>query len=131
MANQYPLYEHSRDTLRLPNGRPISAVSLEALRCGDVGSDAIGIRAETLLEQARIAAESGFAQLAENLRRAAELASVPDEEVLKLYEALRPGRSTSAELEALATHIETQYAAPLTAAFFREAAAFGVSPEAS
>ena len=38
-----------------------------------------------------IAQQHGNPQLADNLRRAAELTELPDEEVLAIYEALRPG----------------------------------------
>jgi propanediol dehydratase small subunit len=58
----------------------------------------------------------------ENLRRAAELTGLPDEEVLGIYEALRPGRSSRAALDALAAPLESA-AAPLCAALVREAAA--------
>ena len=48
----------------------------------------------------------GNPQLAENFLRAAELATVDDEAVMNLYEALRPHRSTAAELEALRVSLE-------------------------
>jgi propanediol dehydratase small subunit len=53
----------------------------------------------------------GNPQLAENFLRAAELALVDDEEVMQLYEALRPHRSTADELEALRVSLETRGAA--------------------
>ena len=59
------------------------------------------IHPDTLERQAVVAEEHGNPQLAENLRRAAELTRLPDEEVLSVYEALRPGRSTLAQLTAL------------------------------
>jgi propanediol dehydratase small subunit len=43
--------------------------------------------------------------------------------VLDAYTALRPRRSTAAELEALAERLEREFAAPRTAAFVREALA--------
>ncbi|GAS97870.1 dehydratase, small subunit [Mycolicibacterium canariasense] len=55
----------------------------------------------TLAHQAVVAEEHGNPQLAENFLRAAELALIDGEEVMALYEALRPHRSTAAELEAL------------------------------
>ncbi len=61
-------------------------------------------------------------QLAANFRRAAELALMPESEVMALYEALRPHRSTADELEALAVELEG-VPAPLCAALVREAAA--------
>jgi propanediol dehydratase small subunit len=77
--------------------------------------------AETLRLQAEVARAAGRAQLADNLERAAELTSVPDDELLAVYTALRPGRSTAAELESWARALDG-YGAAKTAAFVREAA---------
>ncbi|MGV0809946.1 diol dehydratase small subunit [Mycolicibacterium setense] len=65
----------------------------------------------TLAHQAVIAEEHGNPQLAENFLRAAELATIDDEEVMGLYEALRPHRSTAAELDALQASLEARGAA--------------------
>jgi propanediol dehydratase small subunit len=119
---RYPLYRHARDRITLRNGRPIAALSLEHLEAGRLGADDLGIQEETLRRQARIAEEAGFAPLARNLERAAELTRLPDEKILEIYEALRRGRRRPA-LEALAREIEQAYGASLTAAFLREAAA--------
>ena len=70
----------------------------------------------------QVALAAGRPQLAENLERAAELAAVPDEALLAVYTALRPGRATAAELEEWAVRLEG-YGAVATAAFVREAAA--------
>ncbi|MGQ9533490.1 MAG: diol dehydratase small subunit, partial [Desulfotomaculales bacterium] len=77
---------------------------------------------ETLRLQAEIAAAVGRRQLAENLRRAAELTAIPDERILEIYNALRPYRSTKAELLAIADELESRYGARINAAFIREAA---------
>ena len=60
-----------------------------------------------------MAQEHGNPQLAENLRRAAELTALGDDEVLAIYEALRPGRSTAAQLTALAASLAGARPAPL------------------
>ena len=60
----------------------------------------------TLAHQAVIAEEGGNPQLAENFLRAAELATMDDEEVMGLYEALRPHRSSAEQLEALRVSLE-------------------------
>ena len=57
------------------------------------------------MRQAAVARAAGRAQLAENLERAAELASLPDDEVLAVYTALRPRRATADELETIARHL--------------------------
>lgn len=85
--------------------------------------DDFQISPDTLRRQADAARAAGFTQLAENLRRAAELTAVPKEELLRIYELLRPGRSTEAELLAVADALERDYGAQQTAAFLREAAA--------
>ena len=76
---------------------------------------------ETLELQAQVALAAGRAQLAANLRRAAELTGVPDEVILEVYTALRPHRSTADELESWADRLERDFQAVATAAFVREA----------
>lgn len=76
---------------------------------------------ETLRMQAAVARAHGRAQLAENLERAAELTAFTEDEVMDVYTALRPGRSTAAELERRAVLLESR-GAERTAAFVREAA---------
>lgn len=78
------------------------------------------ITPDTLKRQADVAAAHGNPQLAANLRRAAELATLSDEDVLRVYEALRPGRSKYDELSDLADWLEA-HGCPLTAALVREA----------
>jgi propanediol dehydratase small subunit len=85
-------------------------------------SEAIQITSETLRMQAEAARNAGYTQLAENLTRAAELATVPNDDLLRMYELLRPGRSTHAELVALAETLETHYGATENAKLVREAA---------
>jgi propanediol dehydratase small subunit len=89
---------------------------------GAFGADELRATPETLRRQADVARAAGRAPLADNLERAAELASVPDGELLEIYTALRPGRSTVAELERWAA-VLAGYGAERTAAFVREAAA--------
>ncbi|MFI6318165.1 diol dehydratase small subunit [Nonomuraea sp. NPDC050556] len=78
------------------------------------------ISPETLRYQADVADEHGNPQLADNFRRAAELATLSDDDVLRVYEALRPGRSKPDELAALADWLEAR-GCPRTAALVREA----------
>ena len=58
-------------------------------------------RAETLGRQAEVARAAGRTQLADGLERAAELTDVADDELLAIYTALRPGRSTAERARAL------------------------------
>ena len=70
------------------------------LGLGDLRMDPVA-----LAHQAAVAEEGGNPQLAENFLRAAELALIDDEQVMALYEALRPYRSTAEDLEALRTSL--------------------------
>ena len=103
------------------SGRPLDEIALEAAVRGELSPADLRVHPDTLRRQAAVAEEHGNPQLGENLRRAAELTALSDDEVLAVYEALRPGRSTLAELQALAERLEAA-PAPLCAAFVREAA---------
>jgi propanediol dehydratase small subunit len=103
------------------SGRPIGELTLEAAVRGYLCPADLRIHLETLRRQASVAEDHGNPQLGENLRRAAELTAVPDAEVLAIYEALRPGRSSRAALHTLAERLELADA-PLCAALVREAA---------
>lgn len=124
MADEsYPLGEKGAQDLRAASGRPFDAITLEAALRGELSPADLSISAETLRAQARIAQDAGYPQLAGNLLRAAELTAVPDEELLKIYDLLRPGRASFEQLGALADLLEAQYAAVENARFVREAAA--------
>ncbi len=118
----YPLAERRPDLVRTARGRPLSAVTVEAVLRGEIADDELRITPEALAWQAQIAAAAGRPALVANFLRAAELTRVPDDRLLAMYNALRPGRSTLTELEALADELETQYHAPRCAALVREAA---------
>ncbi|MHB0858569.1 MAG: diol dehydratase small subunit [Anaerolineae bacterium] len=120
---RYPLGESAPERIISRTGRPLSELTLESIRAGAVGAEDFTIHPDTLRAQARIAEEAGFPQLAANLRRAAELALVPQEKVLAVYEALRPYRVTHAQLLALADELDRDYAAEETARLVRQAAA--------
>jgi len=116
----YPLMADA-ERLQAVSGRTAAAIGLEQL--AELTPDDLRIRAETLQAQAQVAAQSGFTQLAENLTRAAELTAVPNDELLLMYEQMRPGRATLAEMEALADRLEQRYGAVQNATLVREAAA--------
>ena len=118
----YPLGEHERERIVSRTGRRLGELTLENVREGQVDAGDLTIHPDTLRAQAAIAEEAGFSQLAANLRRAAELATVPNERVFAIYEALRPYRVTYEQLRALADELEREYAAPENARFIREAA---------
>jgi propanediol dehydratase small subunit len=111
----YPLGTRRPDLVRTPGGLRLDEITLD--------TPAADVRAtpETLRRQAEVACAAGRTQLAESFERAAELALVPDEALLEVYTALRPRRSTAAELEGWAARLEG-WGAARTAAFVREAA---------
>lgn len=118
---EYPL--GNDDGLRSASGKTAGEIGPAALAAGELSIDDLQIDAATLRAQADIAQAAGYPQLADNLRRAAELTAVPNDALLRMYERLRPGRATHAELLALARTLEDEHTAPLTAALVREAAA--------
>ena len=121
--SDYPLGSRRPDLVRTSSGLPLDRVTLDAVLDGEVGPEDLRATPETLRRQSEVARAAGRSQLADNLARAAELANVPGEAILEVYTALRPHRSTAAELEAWAARLEEEHDAPLSAAFVREAAA--------
>jgi propanediol dehydratase small subunit len=107
--------------VRALSGKAVEGLTVEAVRAGEVGLADLRIHPETLERQAVVAEQHGNPQLAENLRRAAELTRLPDEEVLAIYEALRPGRSTPAQLTELAGSLDAR-GLPRCATLLTEAA---------
>jgi propanediol dehydratase small subunit len=119
-VTDYPLGSRRPDLVRTPSGLPLEAVTLAAARAGTLVAADTRATAETLGLQAQVARAAGRPQLADGLERAGELTSVPDDELLAIYTALRPGRSSADELAAWAVRLE-ELGATRTAAFVREA----------
>jgi propanediol dehydratase small subunit len=117
----YPLASRRPDLIRTPTGKGFQDITLENVVSGKVDGQEIRIGPETLELQAQVAENHGRHQLALNLRRAAELTRIPDEEVLEIYNALRPGRATREELLTMAKELERKYRAKKNATFVREA----------
>ena len=120
-ASDYPLGQKRPDLVSTPSGRGLDEVTLEAVRAGLIGTDDLRATPETLRRQSEVALAAGRGPLAANLARAAELAAVPAETILEIYTALRPHRSSAPALEECACRLESEWEAPLTAAFVREA----------
>jgi propanediol dehydratase small subunit len=110
------------NTVHTASGRTLDELNIESICAGELTADDFRISGETLRHQADAAEAAGYWQLAENLRRAAEVTGISNQEVLDIYNALRPSRSTYNELINLANHLENDLDAPRTAAFVREAA---------
>lgn len=107
----YPLAAGPSADIAGANGTPLSAITLAAVRDGSLTPADVRIAPHTLELQAGFAEAGGNAQLADNLRRGAELIAFNDDELLALYEALRPGRSSATELDELATRLDARGAA--------------------
>ncbi|MDK2887343.1 MAG: propanediol dehydratase small subunit [Thermoanaerobacter sp.] len=121
-GKDYPLAEKRPELIRTATGKKLEDITIENVLNGKITPQDVRITADALLMQARIAEACGRRQLAQNFRRAAELTGVPDERILEIYNALRPYRSTKAELLAIADELEHKYGARINAAFVREAA---------
>jgi len=122
-APAYPLYENDPEHIRAGSGRSLPEITEAAAQAGQLSMADLQIRAKTLRAQAQVARVAGYETLAGNLARAAELTAVPNEEVLRMYSYLRPGRATQAQLLAMAEALEIQYHAAECARLVREAAA--------
>ncbi len=122
-SSDYPLGSRRPELVRTPAGRGLAELTLDAVRAGRIGPEELRATPETLGRQSAVALAAGRTQLADNLARAAELATVSGETILEIYTALRPHRSSAGELEAWAGRLESELGAPLAAAFVREAAA--------
>lgn len=118
----YPIGTKRPELVTTPGGATLDQLNLEQLRAGVIAGEDVRATEQTLMLQAEVAAESGQTQLAENLRRAAEMTRVPDDVILSIYTALRPGRSTRAGLDDWARTLEEEFGARAVAAFVREAA---------
>ncbi len=99
----------------------MSEITLEDVMAGRVTMRDLSVTPEALARQAGAARQAGRTQLAENFLRAAELVSIPESEILEIYTALRPGRTTRERLLELANDIQTKYGARRCAELLREA----------
>lgn len=121
-VKDYPLALKSKNLIKTRTGKGLDDIDVKSVLNGNTKPDDIKITSEVLLYQAQIADSVGRNQFAGNLRRAAELAIIPDDRVLQIYSALRPFRSTKQELLDIATELELKYNAKINATLVREAA---------
>ena len=119
---QYPLGVHHKDSITSKTGKKLTDITLEEVMKGHVSSDDIKISKETLKAQGQVAKENGNGPMEKNFERAAELVDVPDDVILKMYDKLRPNRSTKEELCAMAKELLEKYDAKNCAKLVLEAA---------
>ncbi len=105
-AQDYPLATRCPEKIRTPGGKPLTDITLENVLAGRVGPQDVRISQQTLEYQAQIAEQMQRHAVARNFRRAAELIAIPDARILEIYNALRPFRSSFAELQAIADELE-------------------------
>ena len=118
----YPLGQKRPELVQTSTNKSLDDITLEKVLDGTITPDDVRVTAHTLQLQAQIARDAGRATLANNFNRAAEMTKVPDNRLLEIYNALRPYRSSKAELEEIAHELEHDYQAVICANFVREAA---------
>jgi propanediol dehydratase small subunit len=121
-AKDYPIIEKRPEWVKTPTGKSYDELTLEGVLDGSVTAQDLRITSDMLNAQGAIAEDAGRPAIKNNLDRAAELVAVPDDIILKTYNALRPYRSSKQELLDLANRYENEFDATITAGFIREAA---------
>jgi propanediol dehydratase small subunit len=111
-----------KNTIYTFSGRSIDELNVQGILSGELTAEDFRIHGERLNHQAKVADEAGYNQLAENLRQAAELTHMSNEEILEIYNTLRPRRTSYTEMIAMADRLENERKAHLTASLLREAA---------
>ena len=117
-----PLGELEREQIRSKTGKKLTEITLDEVMKGHISSDDIKISKEMLKAQGQVAKETGNDPMEKNFERAAELVDVPDDVILKLYDKLRPYRSTKLELVQMAQELIEKYNAKNCARLVMEAA---------
>lgn len=115
----YPLIDKHPEVIRSKTGKKLEDVTIDNIVNGEIGIEDVSISKETLILQAEVARQAGRIQLAQNFIRAAELIRIPDNEILEIYNKLRPYRSTEEELKELIIKLEDRYDAKVCADFVR------------
>mgnify|MGYP003299020828 CR=1 FL=1 len=119
---RYPLGEYEKDSIKSKTGKKLTEITLDEVMKGHISSDDIKISKEMLKAQGQVAKETGNDPMEKNFERAAELVDVPDDVILKMYDKLRPNRSTKLELVQMAQELIEKYNAKNCARLVMEAA---------
>ena len=118
---RYPLGEYEKDSIKSKTGKKLMEITLDEVMKGHISSDDIKISKETLKAQGQVARECGNDPMEKTFERAAELVDVPDDVILKMYDKLRPNRSTKLELVMMAQELIEKYNAKNCARLVMEA----------
>ena len=119
---QYPLGEHEKEKIASKTGKKLTDITLDEVMKNHVSADDIKISKDMLRAQGQVAKEAGNDPMEKNFERAAELVDVPDDVILKMYDKLRPNRSTNLELVLMAQELLEKYNAKNCARLVMEAA---------
>ena len=119
---QYPLGEHEKERITSKTGKKLTDITLDEVMKNHVSPEDIKISKEMLKAQGQVAKEAGNDPMEKNFERAAELVDVPDDVILKMYDKLRPNRSTKLELVMMAQELLEKYNARNCARLVMEAA---------
>lgn len=120
----YPIAEKHPDWIKTQTGKTLDDITLENAMNGSLTPDDLKITPRILKAQGEIATSAGRKTISKNFERAAELVAVPDTRLLEMYNALRPYRSSKAELLEIADELENTYNAAISGAYVREAASY-------
>ena len=124
-ASDYPIAETQPDEVIGNRGKALSSLTMEAVLSGDISMEDLRITPRALEQQAQISESVGRSTLARNFERAAEMTRLSQEEIMAIYELLRPGRAASKDsLLDVAQRLRDEQDAPLLADFIEEAARF-------
>lgn len=118
----YPLGAHEADNITSKTGKKLSQITLDEIKKGNIHPDDIKISKEMLAKQGEVAKQNDNPAMAANFQRASELVDVPDDVILKMYNKLRPNRSTKLELVQMAQELLDKYGAANCAKLVLEAA---------
>lgn len=118
---QYPLGENEKESITSKTGKKLTDITLEEVLKNQVSADDIKISKDMLKAQGQVAKAAGNDPMEKNFERAAELVDVPDDVILKMYDKLRPNRSTKLELVMMAQELLEKYHAKNCAKLVMEA----------
>lgn len=118
---QYPLGKYEKHVITSKTGKRLDDINLDEVLKNHISPEDIKISQETLHEQGQIAKANGNDSMEKNFERAAELVNVPDDVILKMYDKLRPNRSTKLELVLMAKELLDNYQAKHCAKLVMEA----------
>jgi len=118
---QYPLGKYEKHVIASKTGKRLDDINLDEVLKNHISPEDIKISQETLHEQGQIAKANGNDSMEKNFERAAELVNVPDDVILKMYDKLRPNRSTKLELVLMAKELLDNYQAKHCAKLVMEA----------